>query len=457
MTRAHRRQSHHRRRPTARTGRPGPAPALLTALLLTALLLTALLLTACSPADDLAAAPDDRAVIDVTLFGEPAEIAAYTALVEAFESGHPDIDVVLNPVASQGDLLANLTTSFAGGQPPDVFLANYLRYGQFAAQGVLADVQPYLDASDAISEADFAEPPLEAFRFDGETLTCMPQNISSLEVYYNVDLFQAAGLDAPVAGWTWDDFLGAAQALTDPATGTWGVGVEPSIQRIAPFVWSAGGELVDDQDTPTTLTLDDEAARVGLDFVLDLALVHEVVPPDAEEQSLEAEERFIAGRLGMYLNSRAPVPTLREGIGDAFTWDVAPLPVAPGGVPTTVLHGDAYCLAADGAPDLAWRLVEFAMGREGQEILARSGRTVPSRLDVASSAAFLEPDEPPASSHVFVDAIPTIRSLPHTATWSQMQNMVDEVLADVFYGRTDRDQGIAEAIAAAEAIFAQER
>jgi multiple sugar transport system substrate-binding protein len=410
----------------------------------------AVLLAACSGAAPVA---DEQRTIDWTLFGGPAEVAAYTELAEAFEADNPDVDVVLNPVASQGDLMGNLTTSFAGGQPPDVFLINYLRYGQFAAQGVLAPVGPYLDASEAISREEFAEPPLEAFTFDGETLTCMPQNLSSLQVYVNVDLFDAAGVELPADGWTWDDLLAAAQALTDPASGTWGLGVEASLQRLAPFAWSAGGELVDDADAPTALTLDDPGTRTGLDFFLDLSLVHGVVPPDAEEQSLEAEERFITGQLGMYMNSRAPTPTLREGIGDAFTWDVVPMPTAPGGEPVTVLHGDAYCLSAAGDPDTAWRFVEFAMSRRGQELLASTGRTVPSRLDVAGSPAFLEPHEPPANARVYVDAVDTIRALPTTATWWQMQKQVDEVLADTFYGRVDREAGIAAMVEAADAVL----
>lgn len=397
----------------------------------------------------------DRATIDVTLFGGPEEVEGYSRLVADFEAANPDVEVLLNPVASQDDLLANLTTSFAGGQPPDVFLANYLRYGQFAAQGVLADVQGYLDDSDLIDEDDFAEPALDAFRFDGADLTCMPQNISSLVVYYNAEAFEAAGVERPVAGWTWEEFLEAAQALTDPAAGRYGVGFDPSLQRLAPFVWSAGGELIDDPEAPTTLLLDDPATRGALDFLLDLQLVHGVAPPDVEEQSLEAEERFIAGQLGMYLNSRVATPTLRAGITD-FTFDVGPLPTAPGGTPTTILHGDAYCLAAAGNPDLAWRFVEHAMGVDGQTILAESGRTVPSRTDVATSPVFLEPDLPPASAQVFLDAIPTIRALPGTATWSQMQREVDSLLTDVYFGRIDREQGIADMITTAESIMAQE-
>jgi multiple sugar transport system substrate-binding protein len=385
------------------------------------------------------AAPADGDPITVVLFGDAVEVAGYRELVDAFAEVEPDIDVVLSPVATQDDLMARLTTSFAGGNPPDVFLLNFRRYGQFAAQGAIEEVQPYLDASEVLDEADYYEAPLEAFRFDGERLTCMPQNLSSLVVYYNRDLFEAAGLPLPAEGWTWDDMVAAAEALTDGET--YGLGVRPQLIRLAPFVWSNGGELVDDEEAPTRLALDEPAAREALDRFLDLSLVHGVVPPDAEEQSEDSESRFLRGRLGLYLSSRVAVPTLRTIEG--FRWDVAPLPVAPGGEPVSILHSDAYCLGAGaGQPERAWRFVEFAAGPEGQRILAASGRTVPSRRDVATSPVFLEPEEPPASSQVFLDAEPILRSTPRTATWSRVEKEGDALLAEVFYGRVDRDAGI---------------
>ena len=164
-----------------------------------------------TPATEVAEASGEP--ISWLLFGGPAEVAAYQELADAFAASEGGFPVELSPVADQDDLMTQLTTSFAGGEQPDVFLVNYLRYGQFAAEGVLAPVQPYLDASTAIAEDEFAPAALEAFRFDGEELTCLPQNQSSLVAYYNADLFEAAGVAHPAADWTWDDFLAAAQAL----------------------------------------------------------------------------------------------------------------------------------------------------------------------------------------------------------------------------------------------------
>ncbi|SCG55205.1 carbohydrate ABC transporter substrate-binding protein, CUT1 family [Micromonospora echinaurantiaca] len=383
---------------------------------------------------------EDASGITVVLFGDAEEIAGYRTMVTAFEQANRDVDVNLSPVAGQDELMARLTTAFAGGKPPDVFLLNYRRYGQFAAQGAIEPAQSYLERSTVLKESDFSPRALDAFRYDGKALTCLPQNLSSLVVYYNADLFAAAGVPLPKAGWTWDDFLATARALT--RDGRYGLGVEPSVPRLAPFVWSNRGELVDDPARPTALTLrGDPATRAAVDWFLDLQLKHRVVPPDAEEQSESSEARFLRGTLGMYLNSRVAVPTLRTIEG--FTWDVAPLPVAPGGVPASILHSDAYCMSA-GLPEHgdAWRFIEFAMGPQGQRILAESGRTVPSRLDVANSPVFLDPAAPPKSARVYLDAEPHLRATPRTATWSRVEKETGTLLEELFYGRIDREEGL---------------
>jgi multiple sugar transport system substrate-binding protein len=142
----------------------------------------------------------------------------------------------------------------------------------------------------------------------------------------------------------------------------------------------------------------------------------------------------------MYLDSRKAVPSLRTI--DGFTWDVGPLPVAPGGAPSTVLHSDAYCLSRDGDPAAGWRLVEFAMSERGQTLLAESGRTVPSRRDVSTSPAFLDPEQPPASAQVWLDAADVVRPLPVVPAWSRVEKEGDELLEAVYYGRTGREEGL---------------
>jgi multiple sugar transport system substrate-binding protein len=113
-------------------------------------------------------------------------------VISAFESQEPDVDVQLVEASDRDDLLARLATSIAGGRPPDLFLLNYRFYGRFAAKGQLEPIEERLAESDAFEEDDFYPQALDAFRFKGE-LSCLPQNISSLVVYYNKALFRKTG------------------------------------------------------------------------------------------------------------------------------------------------------------------------------------------------------------------------------------------------------------------------
>jgi multiple sugar transport system substrate-binding protein len=342
----------------------------------------------------------DRATrITVMVSGDSEEIAAYRAVVDAFDASQAEIDAELLPFAERDELIARLSTSVAGGEPPDLFLMNYRYYGQYAARGALEPVGLYLEGSGAFSADDFFDTAMTPFEWDGEQM-CLPQNVSSLVVYYNADLFEAAEAPLPTEGWTWDDMVSTAGSLTrdDDGDGTidiYGLGVDPEIIRIAPFVWSNGGTLVDDEAAPTQFALD-ASAVVAMQRFFDLRTVQGVTPTDEEAEAEDLESRFINGRLAMLMESRRVVPTFRTI--DAFAWDVAGLPSL--GSPASVLHSDAYCMTAGSDhKDAAWSFMEFALGPEGQRIASEAGRTVPSLRSVANSEAFLDPDALPA--HAF--------------------------------------------------------
>ncbi len=178
----------------------------------------------------------------------------------------------LTHIPGQSDYRKRLATDFAAGTPADVTLINYRRYAAFAAKGVLEPLGPYLGAAArSIKRGDFYEEAMTPYDWKG-TLTCLPQNLSSLVVYYNKNLFDAAGLQPPSDDWTWDDFVATAKALTkdtdgDGASDQFGIGTEASIFRLAPMIWQNGGDIVDDPANPKQLTLDTPEAQVGAAMV----------------------------------------------------------------------------------------------------------------------------------------------------------------------------------------------
>jgi multiple sugar transport system substrate-binding protein len=408
-----------------------------------------------------ALAADDPAGRDVSfmVFGDPAELAAYQALVDAFETAHPDTDVELIHIADQAENRQRLGADFAAGTPADVMLINYRRYAPFAAAGVLEPLGSYLRSSDVIEESDFYPEAIEPFRWRGD-LMCIPQNVSSLVVYYDKDLFDAAGLAYPADDWTWEDLLATAQALTkdvdgDGLTDRYGLGTEASLFRVAPFIWQNGGELVlyERRTVPIRLAVDSRAAREAIRWFVELQTEHHVVPDAVAETAQSSEDRFIGGTTAMFLNSRRGVPTYRQI--DDFAWDIAPLPrrVQPAGI----LHSDAYCMAAAAEDkEAAWTFIEYANSPEGQATIAGSGRTVPSLVEVAQSEAFLEPGADPARSDIFLSSLADLRAVPVMATWADIEEVAGEELERAFYGDVSVDQAIEAMVARTTPFFAGE-
>jgi multiple sugar transport system substrate-binding protein len=402
--------------------------------------------TACS------AASSSSGAVQVMLFGDPEELAAYRTLLDAYHKQSGDKRVELVEASDRADLIARLSTSIAGGEPPDVFLMNYRYYGQFAAKNAIMPLDERLGTGqDQLDATELYPKALEAFQWQGKQL-CLPQNVSSLVVYYNRALFQRFGVPEPQPGWTWNDLITTAQAMTRDATGvqvkggesdagspvaTWGLGVEPTLIRIAPFVWSAGGDIVDDPDKPTRLTFDDPAAREALRQFIDLRGAYGVVPTDQEVEAQDDETRFANGGLAMVLSSRRLTTTLR-GV-DGLDWDVAPLPVHQ--QPVGILHSDAYCITSGSdRQDAAWDFVQFALGPDGQRVIAGTGRTVPSNIEVSRSAAFLDPTKAPRNAQVFLDAVDTVRRTPTISTWPEIEDVTGGILENGLYRGDSLDE-----------------
>jgi multiple sugar transport system substrate-binding protein len=402
------------------------------------------------------------------VFGDPPEIQAYRTLIRSFSAAEPDIDVQLVEASDREDLIARLSTSLAGGSPPDLFLMNYRFYGQFAARGVLEPLQSYAEDSEEFELGDFYSQAVDAFRWDGE-VTCLPQNISSLVVYYNRDLFERFNVPMPKNAMPWNEFVFLASQMTRDENGQtvvgadpdlprpntapaeiYGLGVEASIIRLAPFIWSIGGEIVDDEEKPSRFTLDTPEAKHAIDAFFQLRTFHGVVPTDQEVEAEDDESRFANGRLAMLLSSRRSVPTFREAA--KFDWDIVSLPVFQ--KPAGILHSDAYCMTkASDSKGAAWRFVEYAVGPEGAPVVARTGRTVPSLRSVAESDAFLDPAKKPANSRVFLDGIEHIRRVPTISTWPEIEDASAGILENGMYLGQPLDRVLADLDEATRPLF----
>ena len=368
-------------------------------------------------------------------------------MITAFEQEEPDVDVQLVETSDRDDLIARVSTSIAGGKPPELFLINYRFFGQFAARDVLEPLEDRGSSdSDVFEEDDFYPGPLDAFRFgDDRTITCLPQNASSLVTYYNRDLFEAAGV-AGARGRLDLEGLHRPRGRADEGHERrrhdrrlrGGHRAQPHPARALPVVERRGtGE-----GRPLGVRPGAPEAAEVLDQFFSLHANYRAIPSEEEEESEDSEARFLNGRTAMYFDSRRATPGFRTIT--AFDWDVAPLPKFD--EPASILHSDAYCMPRGAEnKDAAWRFVEFALGPDGQRITAEAGRTVPSLKAVASTDAFLDPDAKPRRSQVFLDNLDHVRAVPSISTWPEIEDVAGVFLEEAMYEEGELPSEIAQA------------
>jgi multiple sugar transport system substrate-binding protein len=387
---------------------------------------------------------------------EPEEFGAMQSVVAKFQAANPNIKVTLANTPDDDEFTKRLAADIAARTAPDLILFNYRRLGPFVIKGAVQPVDAYFAASQSIKPADFYATAMDAFKFKGQQM-CVPLNLSQLQIYYNADLFRAANVPLPKKDWTRADFLAAAKALTkdkdgDGKTDQFGAGIARQVIRLMPFVWAHGGDIVDNWERPTQLTLDQGAALEAFQWFADLQVKEKVVPNKEEEATENSQTRFQNGTLAMFFQSRVLTPELRATVKN-FEWDIAPMPMDK--TRANILHSDGFCIINESKnKDAAWKFIEYMAGKEGQIALAETGRTVPALISVAQSDAFLK-SSPPANNQVFLDMAPFVRSVPLMTTWLEVEGAVNQEITHAFWGDVTAEEAARAAVEHTREYFKQ--
>ncbi|HEX7588333.1 MAG TPA: extracellular solute-binding protein, partial [Anaerolineae bacterium] len=130
------------------------------------------------------------------------------AMVKKWNDTHANIPVEVIFQGSYADIAQKLTASVTAKTLPDV--------AQMGGAPTMADSGVVVNVQDLVSKADMDDIYQGFWDYNkyGDKIISMPYNNSIPVLYYNKDLFTAAGLDPNKPPATWDDLVKAAQALT---------------------------------------------------------------------------------------------------------------------------------------------------------------------------------------------------------------------------------------------------
>jgi multiple sugar transport system substrate-binding protein len=322
-----------------------------------------------------AAAQSDTITITVAGWSSnPAEDAALNARLAAFMEANPGINVSFVPST---DHTVTMQTAFASGTYPEVFYIDSSRLPDWATAGVVAIGDEHIEDPDG-----FYQPLLDVFTFEGD-LYCPPKDFSTMALQYNKDLFDAAGLDYPTADWTWDDLRAAAEALTDADAGVIGLVTPPNLERWLPFLYQAGGAILDENGE---YVMDSEAAQAALEFYVSFAQDGIGGAPSRVDSGWGGEA-FGRGRAAMAMEGNWVIQFLLDNYPE-LNWGVAELPAGEAGKATmafTVCYGVAANI--DGAvAEAAWKVVNFLTNDDGAaSVASASFGPMPTRPSAAEA------------------------------------------------------------------------
>jgi multiple sugar transport system substrate-binding protein len=343
---------------------------------------------------------DDWTLRFYTSSGDHAT-AANKFMEDKFKERYPNIEVAVEFGAD--DYADKVFTMAAAQNLPDVMLTADIYTAPFVDAGVLLDMQPLADVDDEIDISDAYESILGLGRVEGNPgLYMIPLSLDNVQVYYNIDMWENAGLELPSPDWTWDDFIEQCKTIQEANEGVKCIGIGADGASAGGFDWWAyvvpwirgyGGDVLNEDGTQSTLSTEESLA--GLQAYADLWTVHDVAVPLGGDLGGNC---FINQRCATWLSIPIFAGIFRDGIEEgAFNWDVQVIPSHPEGRYTGMGTFGYAVSAGTEHPQEAWDFVKSILTKEGQETFARTYRAMPLLKSMADSPIFDELEPPPAN------------------------------------------------------------
>ncbi len=379
----------------------------------------------------------------------------YGDLVDGFEEENPDVEIKFVSVEEILEL-----ESLASEPPDDATLrlvsaadvSSFFYSEEAVRDEMLLDLTPFMEADPNFDPGDFHPQVLENFQAGGSTWA-LPTAANYRLLFLNKDAFDQAGVDYPQAGWSWDDFLATAEALTlreGDETLQWGF-VEASANPSL-MVQSRTDPLFNLDTDPPEAALDTPEVAEALRWYTDLFLSHEVSPyygqPDEDAPGLNIPEGYMtieSGQAAMWPEFTAAYPYRSQ----QMNLGVLPWPVDGPDSMSNTLFPDSLAVSVGTAnPEAAWRWVDY-LSRQSTDLGAFFGgaSTLPARLSTTEASGFWDEVEEELG-----DAL--LYAIDHAFTTSYPEGGVD-AFYDAFYEVMDGEKTVEEALADAQ-IAAEE-
>ncbi|MEW9702015.1 extracellular solute-binding protein [Paenibacillus sp. SI8] len=366
-----------------------------------------------SAAPAAAAKSDEPVTIEYWQYAFQTKVDLVNELIAEFQKLHPNITVKQTnfPYDQYNEKVATLVPA---GKGPDIINLYYGWIPKYVQSGYLQPL-PEQGFSEADLKKDFF-PVVEAGKLNGK-YWAVPTAVRTLALYYNKDLFKAAGLDPNKAPATWDELIDYAKKLTQRDAKdqlvveglTW----QPNSQihhwyRDA-LIYQAGGKDTSD-DHKKYLWNDTPAGLEAFKFLTDIPTVHKVGQKDFYESDINA---FKKGFAAITIDGSNVLASIRKD-APTINFGTAPLPSYKGKATQSSYWANAITKGVSGKKlEAATEFLKFLTSKEVEEKWVDKVGELPAKKEVASQDKYVKDpilgpfisQLPDAHAHFFVDEV----------------------------------------------------
>jgi multiple sugar transport system substrate-binding protein len=390
--------------------------------------------------------------IKVWLSNNPEEIAWGKAMVQEWNSAHPQEKVTAQEIpagkTSEEVIGAAIT---AGNAPCLVFNTSPAAVPQFQKQGGLVALDDFAGAKDYI-EARSGDSADQYQSPDGKFYQ-IPWKQNPVMMFYNKDLFKKAGLnpDDPQLS-TYDAFLVASKKIVDSGAAPSAIAPAPTSEFFQSWfdfyplyaAQSGGKQTIEDGKA----TFNDEAGKDVWTFWSQM-YKNGYAPKEAYDGDAFADKKAAMAVVG---------PWAVAVYKDKVNWGVVPVPTKDGADAGQVsTFTDAKNIGLYSACDnqkTAWRVLKFATskGQDGK-LLEKTGQ-MPIRTNLPTTYADYFSKNP--DYKIFADQASRTVEVPNVSNSVEIwQEIRDNYSKSVIFGKSSVEDGLAAAATKADELAGQ--
>ncbi|MCC7210097.1 MAG: ABC transporter substrate-binding protein [Anaerolineae bacterium] len=349
--------------------------------------------------------------------------AIMQALVDQYNAEHPDVEVRLT-IQAWSPLFDSFIAAASAGESPDIMAMHPQETAMFINLDLIEPVDDIIAQSEVFKQDNYVPKAWELQFYDGK-MYAFPFDLGVHGLYYNVALFEEAGIDAPPSNA--EEFLEAARLLTKDANGNHPGDPNFDPNNIAQYAinmhtnhhgfyqWYSlynqlGGQLLSEDGKACAMDLD--KATQAWQWLQDLVYVHYAAPQGQTDYARD----FLSGRTAMLIDGPWQIPAMQAAAAESgFQWATAPYPTIFD-EPAVWGSGHNFTLPKLADPEKRDEAIAFIewLAENSFDWLA-SGQ-LPIRLDLIESpeVVALEGRQP------FVDMLENQELLPNIPQFSQI-------------------------------------